>query len=187
MHLKQKTSKKITCLSVVKEKNAKQACAMPFSLVYQLYLNYLSFASHSYIFHNTITYKWGNARKDLTTSLFSSKPQYLQGFSQGRCLPNRSLNTSPNTSLILLFPQLNFIWNSYFQKSDENKNLRRKSDLLSEVLSEVFGKHLTLRIPCKQRCFGWKSEVVRSFYKLLIFSQKRKARQTNKIAYLADW
>ena len=187
MHLKQKTSKKITCLSVVKEKNAKQACAMPFSLVYQLYLNYLSFASHSYIYHNTIKYKWGNARKDLTTSLFSSKPQYLQGFSQGRCLPNRSLNTSPNTSLILLFPQLNFIWNSYFQKSDENKNLRRKSDLLSEVLSEVFGKHLTLRIPCKQRCFGWKSEVVRSFCKLLFFSQKRKARQTNKIAYLADW
>ena len=159
---------------------------MPFSLVYQLCLKYISFASHSYIFHNTITYKWENARKDLTTSLFSSKPQYLQGFSQGRCLPNRSLNTSPNTSLILLFPQLNFIWNSYFQKSDENKNLRRKSDLLREVLSEVFGKHLTLRIPCKQRCFGWKSEVVRSFCKLLIFSQK-KARQTNKIAYLADW
>ena len=74
-----------------------------------------------------------------------------------------------------------------FRNQMKVKNLRRKSDLLREVLSEVFGKHLTLRIPFKQRCFGWKSEVVRSFCKLLIFSQKRKARQTNKIAYLADW
>ena len=152
-----------------------------FSLVYQLYLNYLSFVSHSYIFHNTITYKWGNARKDLTTSLFSSKPQYLLGFSQGRCFANRSLNTSPNTSLILLFPQLGFIWNSYFQKSDVSKNLRRKSGLLREVLSEVFAKHLTLQIHCKQRCFGWKSEVVRSFCKLLIFHKKEKRDKQIKL------
>ena len=65
-----------------------------------------------------------------------------------------------------------------FRNQMKVKNLRRKSDLLREVLSEVFGKHLTLWIPCKQRCFGWKSEVVRSFCKLLIFSQKKS--ETNK-------
>ena len=98
-----KRQKKLHIYLSLKKKTAKQSCAMPFSLVYQLYLNYLSFVSHSYIFHNTITYKWENARKDLTTSLFVSKPQYLLGFSQGRCLANRSLNTSPNTSLFSLF------------------------------------------------------------------------------------
>jgi hypothetical protein len=41
-------------------------------------------------------------------------------------------------STSILFPT------HYFQKSDEGESLRRKSDLLSEVLSEVFGKHLTL-------------------------------------------
>ena len=41
-----------------------------------------------------------------------------------------------------------------FRNQMKVKNLRRKSDLLREVLSEVFGKHLTLRIPFKQRRFG---------------------------------
>ena len=48
-------------------------------------------------------------RKDLTTSLFVSKPQYLLCFSQGRCLVKRSLNTSPITSFILLFLHLDFL------------------------------------------------------------------------------
>jgi hypothetical protein len=60
-------------------------------------------------------------------------------------------------STSILFPNL------HFQKSDEGESLRRKSDLLSEVLSEVFGKHLTLRNSSKQRLFRQKSEVVRSF------------------------
>ena len=51
--------------------------------------------------------------------------------------------------------------------------IREKSDLLSEVLSEVFGKHLTLWNPSKQRRFRQKSEVVRSFLK---FSSKIRIR-----------
>ena len=42
-----------------------------------------------------------NFKKDLTTSLFLSKPLCLQGFQRGRCLANRSLNTSLNRSLFL--------------------------------------------------------------------------------------
>jgi|GEM_PF-2080252 len=45
----------------------------------------------------------------------------------------------------------------------------RKREVLSEVLSEVFEKHLTLENPCKQREFERKSEVVRSFFKFYPF------------------
>ena len=41
------------------------------------------------------------SKKHLTTSLFLSKPYCLKDFSGGRCSAKRSLNTSPNTSLIL--------------------------------------------------------------------------------------
>ena len=40
-----------------------------------------------------------------------------------------------------------------------------ESEVLGEVLSEVFTQHLTLRIAFLQRCFRRKSEVMRSFWK----------------------
>ena len=46
--------------------------------------------------------------------------------------------------------------------------LTPKSEVLSEVLGEVFGKDLTLRNPSKYWSFREKSEVVRSFYKLIM-------------------
>ncbi len=73
-------------------------------------------------------------------------------------------------STSILFPT------HYFQKSDEGESLRRKSDLLSEVLSEVFGKHLTLWNPSKQRLFRQKSEVVRSFLSSAKTTQKKRTR-----------
>ena len=82
------------------------------------------------------------SKKHLTTSLFLSKPYCLKGFSGGRCSAKRSLNTSPNTSLIL-FCIYSFPEHTTFRNLMKAK-IREKSDLLSEVLSEVFGKHLTL-------------------------------------------
>ena len=41
--------------------------------------------------------------------------------------------------------------------------LKEKSEVLSEVLSEVFAKHLTLQNPFLQRHFRRKSEVLRCF------------------------
>jgi hypothetical protein len=59
------------------------------------------------------------------------------------------------------------------------KNREEKSDLLSEVLSEVFGKHLTLWNPSKQRHLKQKSEVVRSFSKC----SANNVRSTRREAY----
>ena len=45
----------------------------------------------------------------------------------------------------------------------------KKREVLGEVLSEVFGKHLTREKPFKKRGFGRKSEVVRSFFDFSFF------------------
>jgi hypothetical protein len=61
---------------------------------------------------------------------------------------------------------------------------REKSDLLSEVLSEVFGKHLTLWTTSKQRHFREKSEVVRSFLK---FSEINRTLDLTRALLSAAW
>ena len=44
-------------------------------------------------------------------------------------------------------------------------------DVLGEVLSDLFAKHLPLEKPCKQRGFERKSEVVRCFFDFLFFRE----------------
>ena len=122
------------------------------------------------------------SKKHLTTSLFLSKPYCLKGFSGGRCSAKRSLNTSPNTSLIL-FCIYSFPEHTTFRNLMKAK-IREKSDLLSEVLSEVFGKHLTLWNPSKQRHFKQKSEVVRSFLK---FSENNRTLDLTQTLLSAAW
>ena len=122
------------------------------------------------------------SKKHLTTSLFLSKPYCLKGFSGGRCLAKRSLNTSPNTSLIL-FCIYSFPEHTTFRNLMKAK-IREKSDLLSEVLSEVFGKHLTLWTLSKQRLFRQKSEVVRSFLK---FSEINRTLDLTRALLSAAW
>ena len=44
-------------------------------------------------------------------------------------------------------------------------------EVLGEVLSDLFAKHLPREKPCKQREFGRKSEVGRCFPDFLIFNE----------------
>jgi hypothetical protein len=76
-------------------------------------------------------------------------------------------------STSILFPNL------HFQKSDEGESLRRKSDLLSEVLSEVFANTSLSEPLVNNRLFRQKSEVVRSFSKL----SANNVRSTCREAY----
>ena len=46
-------------------------------------------------------------------------------------------------------------------------------EVLGEVLSDLFTKHLPREKPCKQKSFGRKSEVVRCFFDFPFFISNR--------------
>ena len=91
---------------------------------------------------------------------------------RGHSTPHLTPPLFNSASILFLNTLLPEIW---WRKESEGK-----SDLLSEVLSEVFAKHLTLWTPSKQRHFRQKSEVVRSFGE---FSENNRTLNPRRGAY----
>ena len=98
---------------------------------------YLSLLIHILV-ATRIHIKKGKSKKHLTTSLFLPKSYCLQGFSRGRCSAKRSLNTSPNTSLILFY-----IYS--FPEHTTSKNLMK---------ARAWGEKVTCWVRCWVRCLA---------------------------------
>ena len=102
--------------------------------------------------------KKGKSKKHLPTSLFVWNAFVYRAFHEGGVWQRG--HSTPHLTPPSFYSASTLWW----RRKNEGK-----SDLLSEVLSEVFGKHLTLWTSSKQRRFGRESEVGRSFLK---FSSK---------------
>ena len=136
-----------------------------FLIRHVLYISmiYLSLLIHILV-ATRIHIKKGKSKKHLPTSLFLPKRLCLQGFSRGRCMAKRSLNTSPNTSLIFILHLL-FFWTRHFQESDEGEKTREKVTCWVRCWVRCLANTSLSETLVNKGVLDKKSEMVRSFLK----------------------